>query len=58
MADPNRDPDAVRRDRTDPMRRHQMNENDTDLDSGPDRDLDEDEDTDIEDEQRDRTMKP
>ena len=58
MANPNRDPDAVQRDRTDPMTRHQMNENDTDLDSGPDREFDDDEDSDIEGEQRDRAMKP
>jgi hypothetical protein len=42
MADPHRDPDAARRDRTDPVPGQRFSENDTDLDSGPDREFEED----------------
>ena len=55
MADPNRDPDAVRRDRTNPIPGRRMSENESDLDSGPDTEVEDEEDTDAqEDEQKDR----
>jgi hypothetical protein len=58
MADPNRDQDAARRDRTDPIARRGMSENESDLDSGPDTELDDDMDDDVDDDRNDGTGRP